>query len=185
MTIVASTSGDFYDTPGGTVQPITDLNGTPLVHISTNASGFFPSFKTTTGPSVGWILFGTYWHPVTSVEAQNGAAAVVSAAAAQVAAQTSATAASQSASDAASSAAAASAAQAVALAQPGMPVVVQDVAGTWPDRRTVTTSRLKIVGYLYRNPDIATWPTTAAIDATAEVDLAKPTPADLFAAYNA
>lgn len=91
MAIVASASGDFYDAPGGTIQSITDLTDTPLAHIITNASGFFPSFRTATGPSTGWILFGTYWMPVTSVEAQNGAAAAASAASSASAAQASAT----------------------------------------------------------------------------------------------
>ena len=184
MQPAADATGTFYDVPFGTVYPVTDLQGTPLANITTNSMGFFTSFKTATGPSVGWLLFGTYWHPVTSVEAQNGAASVAIAQTASDAATDAAAEASQASSDAASAAAAASAASVVAQAQPGMAVVVQNVDNTWPDRRTVTTARNKIIGWLYRNADDSTWPAAAAIDATAEVDLAKPTPADLFAAYN-
>lgn len=176
-------SFDFYDSPGGSVQSVTDFNGTPQAHLVASADGIIPQFIATL--TRGYLWNGSFYLPILSIEAQDGAAAVGSAQSARDSASTAASSASESASNAQAAANSAAASAVIAQAQPGLVTVVQNVDNTWPDRRTVTTARSKIVGYLYRNADSSTWPATAAIDATLEADLAKPTPADLFAAYNA
>lgn len=83
----------FSDAAGTTAVAVTDLNGSPLAHLTSAANGVIGRFQSTV--SRGYLKFGSLVLPILSLEAQDGATAAASAAASA-----------SSASDAAASAAA-------------------------------------------------------------------------------
>ena len=82
----ASVAFDLYDTPGGTIQAITDQGGTPLSRIVSNTFGVTPRFKASI--SRGYLSAGILFIPILSLEAQDGAASAAVAASALAVAST-------------------------------------------------------------------------------------------------
>lgn len=151
--------GDFYDTVGGALQPIYDLNGTPLAHLVTNARGYISRWKADV--PTGAVRFGDIWQPVVSTQAQNGAAAVAQATAAANNANAASSQAANAATSAASSAAAAQqAATAAASVQGASWSTLSGKPATFP-------------------PTIGTTATTAAAGNDARLSDARPPTAHL------
>jgi len=156
----------FRATPTGPDLAVKDAGGTtPLASIVSARNGLIPVFSIDDVTRGFLVTSGFPPQEVLSSAAKDGATAAASAA--------------SSATAAANSAASAATAAAVAAAAPGALTLVQNGDGTWPDRRTVTTDRTKLVFCIVL--DSTQLPATAPV-ATTGAGLALPTNLDQFLA---